>query len=223
MSVAAAKVLDCGENAQTAAADRRTALHAAVSQPSWTVTSVTAEARHIARMTHSVTASDDDPSRVVTTDTPAHRADAGQAWGTLIHGLLEHAMRHKDATADDLHRLGMWLTVEEPALRDVLEIAVSTVLQVSKAEFWDGAKKSDHSVETPFAFEREPNTILTGVIDLMFSDQVRWRIVDYKTGGGSAELMASYQEQLKMYERALGSVGIKNVTSGLHPVEGAHE
>ena len=28
-------------------------------------------------------------------DTPSHRADAGMAWGTLIHGLLEHAMRHK--------------------------------------------------------------------------------------------------------------------------------
>jgi len=222
-SVAAAKPLDCGENAQTAAADRRSALQAAVSQPSWTVTSVTAEARHIARMTHSVAASDDDPSRVVTTDTPAHRADAGQAWGTLIHGLLEHAMRHKGITADDLHLLGMWLTVEEPALRDVLEIAVSTVLQVSKAKFWDDAKKSDHSVEIPFAFQQSPNTMLTGVIDLLFGRDELWRIIDYKTGGGSRELMASYQEQLKMYERALGSVGVENVTGVLHPVESAHE
>jgi ATP-dependent exoDNAse (exonuclease V) beta subunit len=223
MSVAAAKPLDCGENAQTAAADRRTALHAAVSQPSWTVTSVTAEARHIARMTYSVAASDDDPSKVVTTDTPAHRADAGQAWGTLIHGLLEHAMRHKDVTADDLRRLGMWLTVEEPALRDVLEIAVSTVLQVSKAEFWDDAKKSDHSVETPFAFEQGQHAILTGVIDLLFRRQGCWQIIDYKTGGGSTELVARYQEQLKMYERALGSIGIENVTSVIQPIKGADE
>ena len=55
-------------------------------QPSWTVTSVTAEARHIARMARSVDASADDPSKVVAADTPSHRADAGQAWGTLIHG-----------------------------------------------------------------------------------------------------------------------------------------
>jgi ATP-dependent helicase/nuclease subunit A len=114
MSVAAAKPLDCGAAAQVSSAERRTALQAVVSQPSWTVTSVTAEARHIARMTQSATAYNDDPSKVVTTDTPSHRADAGQAWGTLIHGLLEHAMRHKEATADDLHRLGMWVTVEEP-------------------------------------------------------------------------------------------------------------
>jgi ATP-dependent exoDNAse (exonuclease V) beta subunit len=170
-------------------------------------------------MTQSATAYNDDPSKVVSTDTPSHRADAGQAWGTLIHGLLEHAMRHKEATADDLHRLGMWVTVEEPALRDVLELAVSTVLHVSKAVFWDDAKKSDHSVETPFAFQQEPNSMLTGVIDLMFRDQERWRIIDYKTGAGSAELVARYQEQLKMYERALGSVGIEKVTSAIQPVE----
>ena len=61
-------------------------------------------------------------------------------------------MRQKHATAEDLRRLGMWLTVEEPQLRPVLDLAVNTVLQVSKAEFWDEAKKSDSSVETPFAF-----------------------------------------------------------------------
>ena len=50
----------------------------------------------------------DDPTQVVTADTPARRADAGMAWGTLIHGLLEHAMRHKDASREDLRRLA-WL------------------------------------------------------------------------------------------------------------------
>ena len=46
------------------------------------MTSVTAEAKHIAKMTRvaDVPAAD-DPSRVVVQDTPAHRADAGVAWG----------------------------------------------------------------------------------------------------------------------------------------------
>jgi ATP-dependent helicase/nuclease subunit A len=223
ISVSAVKPLECSEAAQAVAAHGRAELLAVVNQPSWTITSVTAEARHIARMTRSVDAPIDDPTKVVTTDTPSHRADAGQAWGTLIHGLLEHAMRHKEATADDLHRLGMWLTVEEPALRDVLDLAVNTILQVSKAEFWDEAKQSDHSVETPFAFAQEPNVILTGVIDLMFRREDRWRIIDYKTGVGSAELAARYQEQLKMYERALGSVGIQGITSAIQPVRDVNE
>ena len=64
---------------------------------------------------------------MVTTDTSAHRADAGLAWGALIHGLLEHAMRHKSATREDLRRLAMWLIVDEPQLRPVIEDALDTV------------------------------------------------------------------------------------------------
>lgn len=223
VSVAPVVPLDCRSAMQIAASNRQTVAHSIANQPSWQVTSVTAEARHIARMTRSFVISADDPSKVVTADTPAHRADAGQAWGTLIHGLLEHAMRQTHATSDDLRRLGMWLTVEEPQLRHVLDLAVNTVLQVSKADFWDEAKKSDRSVETPFAFAEGPGAILTGVIDLLFGHEGRWRIIDYKTDVGLTDLVTSYQAQLKMYERALASVGIQDVTSAIQPVRGGGE
>jgi ATP-dependent helicase/nuclease subunit A len=125
--------LDC--TMQSAAAKKQTVAHLLVDQPSWEVSSVTAEAGHITRMTRSVVISADDPSKVVAADTPAHRADAGHAWGTLIHGLLEHAMRHKDATEDDLRRLAMWLTMEQPDLRVVIDEALDTVGIVSGAKF----------------------------------------------------------------------------------------
>jgi ATP-dependent exoDNAse (exonuclease V) beta subunit len=112
----------------------------------------------------------------------------------------------------------MWLTVEEPQLREVLDLAVNTVLQVSKADFWNEAKKSDRSVETPFAFAERRAAILTGVIDLLFGHEGRWRIIDYKTDVDSTDLVASYQEQLKMYERALAGVGIEDVSSAIQPV-----
>lgn len=213
--------LDCRSLQQTAAASRQNAAHSLVLEPSWAVTSVTAEAGHIARVTRSVDASVDDPSKVVTTDTPAHRADAGQAWGTLIHGLLEHAMRQNDATSADLRRLGMWLTLEEPQLRLVLDTAVDTVLQVSKADFWQEAKKSERSVETPFAFTADPGMMLTGVIDLLFGHDGHWRIIDYKTDLDLTERAASHQQQLKMYERALSSVGVESVRTAIQPVRGA--
>ena len=111
-------------------------------------------------------------------------------------------MRHKHVNFADLRRMGMWLTVEEPELRDVLDLAVNTVLQVAKADFWNEAKKSVHSVETPFAYAQDCNAILTGVIDLLFGHEDRWRIIDYKTDVGSTDLVPSYQGQLKMYERA---------------------
>jgi ATP-dependent helicase/nuclease subunit A len=212
--------LDCKIETQIAASNSRTMAHERVSQASWAITSVTEGARHISGMIHAVESHADDPSKVVTADTPSHRADAGQAWGILIHGLLEHAMRQKDTTADDLRRLGMWLTVEEPQLRVVLDLAVNTVLQVSKASFWDEARKSEHSVETPFAFAERRNAILTGVIDLLFGHEEGWRVLDYKTDLKSPEAVVSYHAQLKMYERALASVGLKDITSGIQPVRG---
>ena len=115
VTIAAVEPMTCRPPMPAAAAAQQREAHALVMQASWSATSVTAEARHIARITRSAEASADDPSNVVRTDTPAHRADAGQAWGTLVHGLLEHAMRQKSATRDDLRRLAMWLTVDEPS------------------------------------------------------------------------------------------------------------
>ena len=174
-------------------------------EPSWSITSVTAEARHIARMTRTADAAADDPTKVVGTDTPAHRADAGMAWGTLIHGLLEHAMRHTSATRDDLRRLAMWLTVEEPQLRAVIDEALDTVERAARADFWQLAQSHEHSVETPFFVLEPANRLTNGVIDLLFQSDEGWQVVDYKTDvalDGQA-----YEAQLEAYRAALRKVG----------------
>lgn len=218
ISVSSLEPLDCRTATDAAAECARVNSHAIVTQPSWAVTSVTAEARQITRMTRSVEVVSDDPSKVVTQDTPAHRADAGQAWGTLIHGLLEHAMRHKNATYSDLYRLAMWLTVEEPQLRTVLDEAVSTVLEVSTAKFWEDAMQGEHSEEIPFTYGTGDNQIVSGVVDLMYKGPAAWQIIDYKTDLDVAEASASYAHQIKMYERALASVGIEEAVSQTYPV-----
>jgi ATP-dependent helicase/nuclease subunit A len=210
--------LDCNNALIVAATSRQVAAHLVAVDPSWRVTSVTAEARHIARMAGSLKFAADDPTKVLAADSPSHRADAGQAWGTLIHGLLEHAMSQKKATAEDLQRLGMWLTVEQPQLRPLLELAVKTVLHVSKNDFWGKAKRSDYSVETPFAFAERHNAILTGVIDLLFSHDGHWQIIDYKTDVDSPSEVTSYQAQLKMYEQAVAAIGMQEITSKIEPV-----
>ena len=182
--------------------------HARVNQPSWSVTSVTAEARHIARMTRSVDASADDPSKVVVADTPSHRADAGQAWGTLVHGLLEHAMRHRAATREDLRRLAMWLTVEEPQLRAVIDEALDTVQAVASGAFWAEAKASPEChEEAPFAVLEKRDgvpTVLTGVIDLVHRSRGRVEDRGLQDGQGwrGAGLSAKYAGQIADYERA---------------------
>ena len=139
------------------------------------------------------------------------------AWGTLIHGLLEHAMRHQNATREDLRRLAMWLTVEEPQLRAVLDQAITTVLEVSRAPFWDIAVQGEHGVETPFTYLAAPGEALNGVVDLLFKRADGWQIIDYKTDV-TQTLATSYQQQLKMYQRALASVGIDEASSKIHAV-----
>lgn len=189
-----------------------------VAQPSWSVTSVTAEACHIAqvvRRAEGAPAVPDDPSSTVTQDTPAHRADAGMAWGTLIHGLLEHAMRQPDTIAEDLRRLTLWLTVEQPELRSVIDRAIEVVQEVSRAAFWQEAQASaEYYVETPFA-TADARAILIGVIDLVFRGEPAWEIVDYKTDRASDPAAnEKYANQLQKYADTWRAItGMQNRTS----------
>jgi len=220
VTVAPAIPLESGLATQAAAEQTRELAHARVNRPSWSATSVTAEARHIARMTRSVEASADDPSKVVVADTPSHRADAGQAWGTLVHGLLEHAMRHRAGTREDLRRLAMWLTVEEPQLRTAIDEALDTVQAVASDAFWAEAKASPEChEEAPFAVlenrESVP-TVLTGVIDLVHRAGDGWKIVDYKTDrDGAGGLSAKYAGQIAEYQQAWQRFVPENVSSVL--------
>lgn len=209
---------DCGAAALSDAAATQAAAQARVVAPSWEITSATAEAHHIERIARSVEVSADDPSRVVTTDTPAHRADAGLAWGALIHGLLEHAMRHKSATREDLRRLAMWLTVEEPQLRGVIEQALDTVQGVARAEFWQSAQAQEHSAETPFCVRETELRVTNGVIDLLYQRGGGWQVVDYKTDVGLGTWVEAYQRQVAAYVRALEACGLEKVGAELRPV-----
>ncbi|HXG88032.1 MAG TPA: 3'-5' exonuclease, partial [Vicinamibacterales bacterium] len=205
--------LDCSAVAQTAAANARAMAHRTVAEPSWSISSVTSSSGHIARMTEMEVAAEDDPTKVVSTDTPAHRADAGMAWGTLIHGLLEHAMRHQKATRDDLRRLAMWLTVEEPQLRKVIDLAIDTVERVRTAEFWQTAQTGEHSAEVPFVINEE-SVLTSGVIDLLFQSPEGWQVRDYKTDVTIAEDM--YERQLDTYRNALRKLGCEVEASLVH-------
>jgi ATP-dependent helicase/nuclease subunit A len=189
------------------------ARHARVLPASWAATSVTAEIKRLPRLApdaDSGAADDDDPTQVVTADTPSRRADAGLAWGTLVHGLLEHAMRHRQATRDDLRRLARWLTIEVPDLRAVIELALDTVEAVAHAPFWAEARAAaECHEEVPFAVRELDGAVpvvINGAIDLVYTAGEAWRLVDYKTDRPDAEgapaLEDKYAAQLRAYERA---------------------
>jgi len=217
---AAAEALSA--SAQAAADSEREARHAQARTPSWGVISPSAEkARRVAAeqaKSSDVSVGSQSPEIA---ESAALFMDAGAAWGSLIHGLLEHAMRHADATRDDLARLAQWLTVESPELRPVIPEALEWVDDVRRMEFWEAARGGgDALVEVPFAVRTEGDgglsTVLRGVIDLVYRDGDAWRILDYKSDrlegmtDVHAELLARYGPQLAQYkmawERATGNV-----------------
>jgi len=192
---------------------------------SFAAVSVTSESKAFPRITPGGAdelAEPDDPTRVLSADTPSRRADAGVEWGTLVHGLLEHAMRHKQATRDDLRRLAMWLTLEEPRLRAVVEQALDTVQAVAGADFWSAARASSECYEeVPFSVREQRAgvpTIVSGTIDLAYRDGDGWRILDYKTDAEVApeDLRKRYAVQLEMYRQAWGRVSGAAVGATVH-------
>jgi ATP-dependent helicase/nuclease subunit A len=212
--------MDLSEAAAGKAMRHAEGLHTGAMRASWSAASVTAEAKRLPR----VAADDvpaDDPTRVMTEETPSRRADAGLAWGTLVHGLLEHAMRHPPATREDLRRLAMWLTVEEPALRTLIDRALDTVESVTRAEFWTVARASQEShEEAPFSVHETEGglpRVVSGTIDLVYRAGDGWQIVDYKTDadGAGADLAARYASQIEAYGRAWGKVSGAPVTSSV--------
>jgi ATP-dependent exoDNAse (exonuclease V) beta subunit len=115
-------------------------------------------------------------------------------------------MRHPDASREDLRRLAMWLTVEEPQLRVVIDQALDTVDAVKGAEFWTEARASaEVHEEAPFGVKREGDggkpTVVSGTIDLVHRVGDGWRIVDYKTDvdAGDDNLRKRYEVQLSAY------------------------
>jgi ATP-dependent exoDNAse (exonuclease V) beta subunit len=137
-----------------------------------------------------------------------------------VHGLLEHAMRHKTATRDDLRRLAVWLTVEEPQLRPVIDEALDTVQAVAAGEFWAEAKAAaECHEEVPFAVREQADvvpTVLTGVMDLVHRTAEGWKVVDYKTDRDGAEsLDAKYAGQVAKYASAWKTFVPEAVTPAL--------
>jgi ATP-dependent exoDNAse (exonuclease V) beta subunit len=186
------------------------AAHERARSPSWQATSVTAELKRLPRIAVEPSEAGEsiDPTRAIVPDKPSHRADAGMAWGTLVHGLLEHAMRHPGATRQDLRRLAMWLTMDVPDLRAVVDQALDTVEAVSRAGFWREARLSaERHEEVPFAVRDDSLDIprvVTGAIDLAHRTDETWQVVDYKTDLdlGNADAQRRYDEQIHAYGEA---------------------
>jgi ATP-dependent exoDNAse (exonuclease V) beta subunit len=222
-------VPDCSATVRAAAAADRNLRHAHVRQPSWAATNVTQEAHHqgpTPRIREAVTPEPGVPTSMgaestsLLHDTSSHRADAGYAWGWLVHGLLEHAMRNRGVVRADLERLARWLTVEFHDLRPYISQAVDVVEGVARAPFWqEAAAVTERQVEVPFAIRVTGDdgrpTVVRGVIDLVYSSKDGRRIVDYKTDRTiDVAKLEQYSAQVAQYGSAWARVASEAAPKG---------
>jgi ATP-dependent helicase/nuclease subunit A len=181
--------------ARAAARQAREARVQTLGQASWQVESVTGTAHRAGPYGH--------PLQEGKTREP----DTGMAWGSLIHFLLEHAMRGPRRDRAHLERLATWFAFDKTELRRVIPEALDTVERVMAADFWQEAQAAEErAVEVPFAARMgDPGALprlLHGVIDLAFRTAPGWTLIDYKTdqlGEGVDQLAARYAPQIRAY------------------------
>jgi ATP-dependent helicase/nuclease subunit A len=186
---------DLSDRARSAAQEAREARARTQQAASWQVESVTSTVHRAGPYGH--------PLQEGRTREP----DTGMAWGSLIHFLLEHAMRGPRRDRAHLERLAGWFAFDQPELRRVIPEALDTVERVMTAEFWrEALAAEERAVEVPFAVQLPEATaaprLLHGVIDLAWRTTDGWTVVDYKTdqlGPGVEILLARYAAQIRAY------------------------
>jgi ATP-dependent exoDNAse (exonuclease V) beta subunit len=150
--------------------------------------------------------------------------DTGMAWGSLIHFLLEHAMRGPHRDRAHLERLANWFAFDTRDLRRVIPEALDTVERVMSADFWrDATAAAEHAVEVPFAVRVDDGDaaprLLHGMIDLAFATAEGWTVIDYKTdqlGAGVEVLVARYAPQIRAYADHWSERTGRPARAGLH-------
>jgi len=140
----------------------------------------------------------------------AASGEHGTEWGTVIHFLLETAMRNPQDDLNDMARMALAEQQLDPALSAA---AVNVVRQVIRSELWQRAQQSQQRLmEVPFETRLPPGegaeplpTLLRGVIDLAFLEDGGWVLVDYKTDAGAEQRLTAltehYRGQIEIYGR----------------------
>ena len=139
---------------------------------------------------------------------PSRAGGEGAAWGSLVHLLLETAIKKPNAPLRDLARAA----IEDQELpAQLLDPAVEVSRRVTKSGIWQRALASDRRLaEVPIQLILPSGkgsgpipTVVRSVIDLVFHESQGWVIVDYKTDSispGQAKAVAEgYANQVRAY------------------------
>jgi ATP-dependent helicase/nuclease subunit A len=157
----------------------------------------------------------------------------GTSWGRVLHRLFEAMLREETL---DVRRHAANLLKDEERDPVELEEVVRAVEALRGSPLWQRVKASpERFAEVPFALmvprrdvglDEEGETLLHGTIDLVFREDDRWVIVDYKsdhTENRIESLVAFYAPQVRHYAKFWERLTKMPATAGLFFVDGAIE
>lgn len=138
----------------------------------------------------------------------------GAGWGIVVHKALEACGRGKRAGLPILAR--NWMENEEIPEGELTRL-LYLVDGIMKSDMWKrcGAAMEKY-YEMPFATS-EGDTVLYGVMDLIFKEPDGWVIVDYKTDDFEKDSArkAAYEKQLGLYAQHWEKITGEKVKEGL--------
>jgi ATP-dependent exoDNAse (exonuclease V) beta subunit len=131
----------------------------------------------------------------------------GRRFGTLVHAVLAEIAF--DAVPEAIQRsaalqgryLGCSSAEIEAAAVSVADALRHPILRRAAAAHGPGLCRR----EIPLALRLDDGTVLDGVVDLAFTEEAQgaWTVVDFKTDGASESNRGSYEEQVRLYARAI--------------------
>ncbi|MEI8345470.1 MAG: 3'-5' exonuclease, partial [Candidatus Omnitrophota bacterium] len=138
----------------------------------------------------------------------------GLSWGSAVHKALEMCGKGR---RDDLETLGQDILEGEGRSKDDLVKLLQAVDRVIKGDMWKRMLKAKEKYfEVPFSAMMD-DTVVMGVIDLIFKEGDGWVLVDYKTDDFEKDprKKEAYQNQLNIYaelwEKTTGERGKEKI------------
>jgi ATP-dependent helicase/nuclease subunit A len=128
----------------------------------------------------------------------------GRRFGTLVHAVL--AEIPLDAGPVTIERTavvqGRYLGCTGPEVDAAAGVVAQALLHPLLLR---AAAAAELRRELPLALRLDDGTILDGVVDLAFAEGGAWTVVDFKTDVGLEGNRAVYEEQVRIYARAIAS------------------
>ena len=109
---------------------------------------------------------------------PQSASGAGPKYGSVIHRCLEWMAAGREPGTHDIERLCEEFELDSKPLERI----TAELQKVKQSGLWQRAMNaSERHAEMPFSVFLERNVFVSGVIDLVFKENGRWYLVDFKT------------------------------------------